>query len=59
MQGDDDKQDRRPQDRPERITRAQDGYPKRFGFGTFGSEYKRTWWSRPGQAIPKLKDNGR
>jgi len=31
---------------PERITEPPSGYPPRFGFGQFGAEYKRTWWSR-------------
>jgi hypothetical protein len=50
----------RPQDRPERITRAQDGYPESWGFGMFGKqEYERTWYSRSGSAVPKLKHKGR
>jgi hypothetical protein len=56
MQDDNQKDQRRQQPKPERITRAQDGYPERFGFGMFGKEYARTWWTRPGQAVPKLSD---
>jgi hypothetical protein len=48
MKRDDDK---RP---PERITKAQDGYPESWGHGMFGSAYKRTWFTRPGDAIPRL-----
>jgi hypothetical protein len=47
MQRDDDKQDRRQQDKRERITRAQDGYPESWSYGALGSEYRRTWFVRP------------
>jgi hypothetical protein len=53
MPHDNDKQALRPQDKPERITRPQDGYPESWGFGEFGRDYRRTWWSRPGN--PKFR----
>jgi hypothetical protein len=54
MQDDQDKQ------KPERITVAQDGYPQSWSFGAFGSEYRRTWITRAGTALPVLKkDNGK
>jgi hypothetical protein len=37
MRRDDDRQDRPPQDKPERITRVQDGYPEIWSYGAFGS----------------------
>jgi hypothetical protein len=44
------------QPKPERITQVQDGYPQSWSFGMFGkAEYERTWWSRPGEAVPKLE----
>jgi hypothetical protein len=58
MRQDDDKQDRR-QDKPERITRVQDGYPESWGFGAFGRDYRRTWFGRPGEAIPEFKGKKR
>ena len=45
--------------KPERITLAQDGYPQSFGFGMFGNEYRRTWISRQGDALPAFKGKGK
>ena len=57
MQRDDDKRDQRQ--KPERITVAQDGYPESWSYGAVGKVYRRTWFGRPGQPIPKLKDKER
>jgi hypothetical protein len=59
MRHDDDSLDRPPQDKPERVTLVQARYPESWSFGAFGSDYKRTWWGRAGEAIPELKGKKR
>jgi hypothetical protein len=50
-----DEDDHRQPPKPERITVSKDGYPQSRSYGSFSADYKRTWWSRPDNAVPNLK----
>lgn len=53
-------QDDKDKQKPERLTVAQDGYPSHWGHGQFGHQFRRPWFSKPGDAFPVLKkDNGK
>lgn len=49
----------RPEPKDQQVYLPSDRYPQSWGFGMFGSAYRRPWSTRPENAVPRFKDNDR